>query len=106
MSHENLKIIGQGLVLAAILCFVLSMGSCFSCITAKREVVYDSPEQIYRKPDGTLGYGAKSHTTGAEGYFFYIVGFFVASVIMGGAGGTMIQKWAEGETKILMGKPL
>ncbi len=96
MSTENLKMLSQGLLIVGVLSFVLSMGSCFSCITAKREVVYDSSEEVYRKPDGTLGYGAKSHTTGGEGYGFYIIGFFVVSIITSVAGSVMLDKATGG----------
>jgi hypothetical protein len=89
---------------AGVLFFVISMGSCFSCVTADRKVVYDSPEEYYQTSDGKVGYGAKSHVEGGGGYFSLIVGFFVASVVTFAAGSFMLQKWAEAETNKKFGE--
>jgi uncharacterized protein YceK len=45
----------------SVLSFVLMLGGCLSfCSSAK--TTYDSQETYYQKSDGTVGYGAKSHT--------------------------------------------
>jgi hypothetical protein len=95
MVSEDKKSIATCLLGAGVLFFVISMGSCFSCVTADRKVVYDSPEEYYQKSDGSTGYGAKAHTEGGEGYFLLIVGFFVASFVSLGVGGAMLQSSVE-----------
>ena len=57
-------IVANTLITISILSFVLMLGGCCACIgTTKTEY---GGEEYYQKPDGSLGYGAKSYSSGGE----------------------------------------
>jgi hypothetical protein len=61
---RNHLIVANTLITISILSFVLMLGGCCACIgTTKTEY---GEEEYYQKPDGSLGYGAKSSSSGGE----------------------------------------
>lgn len=80
---KNYLIASNILLVIAVLSFVLMLGGCFSCWNASK-TTYDSEETPYRKPDGTIGYGAKSHTkAGDPGITIISGGVFFFSLMAG-----------------------
>lgn len=67
----NYLMISNILLGTAVLSFILTLGGCCSCMSSS-ETTYESVETPYRKPDGSIGYAAKSHTTPGDPRLFVV----------------------------------
>ncbi len=90
MTGQTARIVGNVLVFLGVLSFVASCGGCYACVTTL-ETDYGR-EEVYQKPDGSAGYGAKSETKVAKGAGYLILVPFVIGVILIVASGFFSSK--------------
>lgn len=71
MTKETARVTSVLLGGLAALSFLLMCGGCF-LFAGSFETEYGR-EELYQKPDGSVGYAAKSQTSGGDGLGYYIV---------------------------------
>ncbi len=90
MTGQTARIVGNVLFFLGVLSFVASCGGCYACVSTL-ETQYGR-EELYTKPDGSAGYGAKSETRVGEGAGYLILVPVVIGVILIGASGFFSNK--------------
>ncbi len=79
MMGEKARTVANALLITMVLSFVLSCGGCFSCVGSLK--TESGSEEFYTKPNGSVGYGAESHTTAGDGAVYFAVVPFIIGVI-------------------------
>lgn len=107
MTEEDVAGIAKGLMIIGVLCFVLSCGGCFACVSSLNTTY--GPEEYYDKGGGKVGYGAKSYTSGGEGAGYYVglpilagIVLIIASSVVGSVGRRRV--WAKTLTNLPLGE--
>jgi amino acid transporter len=79
MTGEKARTVANALLVTTVLSLVIAFGGCVSCIGSLN--TESGSEEFYKKPNGSVGYGAESHTTAGEGAVYFAVVPFIISVI-------------------------